>query len=380
MKIPFNKPFLTGNEIAYMGEAMKSGKLSGNYAFSKKVKDLIKKKHGLEGVFLTPSCTAAMEMGALLAGIEPGDEVIMPSYTFTSTANSILIFGAKPIFCEVSAKDMNIDASKIEELITSKTKMIIPIDYAGVPCDIDEIMNIANKHNLLVMHDCAQSYGSLFKNEISGKQAHLACYSFHDTKNYNCGEGGALVVNEVNRRERASFIMEKGTDRTKVIQGVQERYSWIDKGSSYLLADILAAMLLAQLEQEESIKNKRLAIIKQYYYWFNNLHFKDKLQVCDYSEHKVPNGHGFWMLLPNRKKRDAFLQIMERKGIAVYIGYMPLHSSKMGATLGYKPEDLNYTDELAGRIARMPIYAEMSETEINYVLTQSETVLNELLK
>ena len=379
MKIPFNKPYITGNEIVYMGEAIKSGKLSGNYDFSKRVKALIKAKYDLEGIFLTPSCTSALEMGALLVDLQPGDEVIMPSYTFTSTANSVLIFGAKPIFCEVNSKDMNIDVDKIESLITSKTKMIIPIDYAGIPCDIEEIMLIAEKYNLIVMHDCAQSYASLFKGEISGKRAHLACYSFHDTKNYNCGEGGALIVNDTSKRERASFIMEKGTDRTKVIQGVQERYSWIEKGSSYLLADVLAAMLLAQLEQEGEITKKRKNILEKYIEWYNELSFKHDLKIPVYSKDKHPNAHGFWMLLPNRSMRDEFLKRMEKNGISAYIGYIPLHSAKMGLKLGYKPEDLEQTENFAGRIVRMPIYAGMREEELEYVQRHAKYELESLL-
>lgn len=380
MNIPFNKPYITGKEIEYMGEALASGKLSGNYFFTQKVKQLIWEKYGLEGIFLTPSCTAALEMGALLADIKPGDEVIMPSYTFTSTANSILIFGGKPIFCEVNPRDMNIDVNEIEKHITPKTKMIIPIDYAGVPCDIDAIMDIANKHNLLVMHDCAQSYGSLYCNEITGKKAHLSCYSFHDTKNYTCGEGGALIVNKTSLRERASFIMEKGTDRTKVIKGIKDRYSWIDKGSSYLLADVLAAMLLAQLEHEEIIKNKRINILQKYNDWFAKLSNKKDIGVCLYSKDKIPNAHGFWMLLPNRSMRDNFLKGMEGKGISAYIGYVPLHSSKMGLNLGYNPEDLGLTEELAGRIVRMPMYAEMTESEINYVQHCAEIEIAEMRK
>lgn len=380
MNIPFNKPYVTGKEIEYMSEALISGKLSGNYFFSQKVKRLIWEKYGLEEVFLTPSCTAALEMGALLAEIKPGDEVIMPSYTFTSTANSVLIFGGKPIFCEINPRDMNIDVTEIEKHISPNTKMIIPIDYAGVPCDIDAIMDIANKHNLLVMHDCAQSYGSLYCNEITGKKAHLSCYSFHDTKNYTCGEGGALIVNKTSLRERASFIMEKGTDRTKVIKGIKDRYSWIDKGSSYLLADMLAAMLLAQLEHEEIIKNKRINILQKYIEWFAKLPNKEHLQVCNYGEDKSPNAHGFWMLMPNRAIRDSFLKTMEEKGISAYIGYIPLHSSKMGLKLGYKLEDLRLTEELAGRIVRMPIYAEMDDSELEYVQHCAGIEIAELIK
>ncbi|PTX42599.1 dTDP-4-amino-4,6-dideoxygalactose transaminase [Christiangramia gaetbulicola] len=379
MKIPFNKPFLTGSEIFYINQSLQSGKLSGNYHFANKVKSWINSKYGLEGIYLTPSCTAALEMGALLVDLQPGDEVIMPSYTFTSTANSVLIFGAKPVFCDIHSKDMNIDVQKIESLITSKTKMIIPIDYAGVPCDIDEIMLIAEKYGITVMQDCAQSYGALYKGEISGKRAHLSCYSFHDTKNLTCGEGGALIVNEEFRRERASYLMEKGTDRTKMLKGLQKKYSWIDKGSSYLLSDILAAMLLSQLENEEYIISNRLHLMKTYYNWFNDFKFRDRLNTCKVDSIKKPNGHSFWLLLPTNNLRDKFIQKMKASGVTVHIGYIPLHSSKMGRKLGYQGSDLQLTEELAGRIARMPIFTEMSDTEINYTIEKAEAVLSELL-
>lgn len=380
MKIPFNKPYITGKEIIYMEQALHSGRHSGNYQFNSKVKDLMKLKYGLEGVFLTPSCTAALEMGAILSGIQPGDEVIMPSYTFTSTANSILIFGGVPIFCEVHPEDMNIDVSKIEALITSKTKMIIPIDYAGVPCDIDAIMTIAEKHNLIVMQDCAQSYGSIYNNEISGKKPHLACYSFHETKNYSCGEGGALIVNKASWRERASFIMEKGTDRNKMIKGLQNRYSWIEKGSSYLLSDILAAMLLAQLEAEEIIKSKRQILVQKYRDLFFPYQRKGFLSISQYEENKVPNAHAFWIIFQNNKLRNYFIDEMEKVGISAYIGYVPLHSSKMGSVLGYSPEDLLLTDDLASRLVRMPVFAEILESEIDYVLEETQKIIIRITK
>jgi dTDP-4-amino-4,6-dideoxygalactose transaminase len=209
---------------------------------------------------LVPSGTAALEMGALLADIKPGDEVILPSYTFSSTVSAVILFGAIPVFCEIEKETMNIDATKIEALITPKTKMILPIDYAGISCDIDEIMSIAEKHKLIVMQDCAQSYGAYYKGKASGTQVHLAAFSFHEIKNFNAGEGGALVVNKKDWLERAHFIQEKGTDRRLVIKGVKSKYSWVDKGSSYLLSDILAAMLLSQLEEED----KNEGIKKQY--------------------------------------------------------------------------------------------------------------------
>lgn len=274
---------------------------------------------------------------------------------------------------------MNIDVQKIEKLISPKTKMIIPIDYAGVPCDIGEIMKIAEKYNLIVMHDCAQSYGSLYKYKITGSLAHLSCFSFHETKNFTCGEGGALVVNEDFRRERASFLMEKGTDRSRMLKGLQKKYSWVDKGSSYLLADILAAMLLAQLEEEDFIKAKRTDLLNNYYNWFISSKFCSKINVCERDEMKASNGHAFWMIMPTRAIRDKFIQEMKKFNIAAHIGYIPLHSSRMGKKLGYVESDIPVTEDLAGRIVRMPIYTGMSEKEFQYATSSANIILTQLL-
>ncbi|WP_037320976.1 dTDP-4-amino-4,6-dideoxygalactose transaminase [Salegentibacter sp. Hel_I_6] len=380
MEIPFNLPYLTGKETTYMAEALASGKHAGNYSFNSRVKDLMERKYNLKGVFLTPSCTAALEMGALLANIQPGDEVIMPSFTFSSTANAVVIFGAKPIFCEVRASDMNIDPGKIEGLITPKTKMIIPIDYAGVPCDIDEIMQIAEKYNLTVMQDCAQSYGSLYKKEISGKKAHLACYSFHDTKNYSCGEGGAIAVNKAEYRERASFIMEKGTDRNRVVKGLQNKYSWIEKGSSYLLSDILAGMLLAQLEGEDEIKAKRKSIYNYYFHHLKDFVDRGCVKIQETDTFKISNYHCFWLIFNSNKQREFFIQEMENKGIAAYTSYIPLHSSKMGLKFGYNKEDLPVTEDLASRLVRLPLYPDLTLKEVEFVIQSIKEIFKKKFK
>ena len=254
MKIPFNKVYLTGDEEQYVIDALHSGQLCGNHKYCKKVLEVIRSKYGFESAFLVPSGTAALEMGVVLADLQPGDEVILPSYTFSSTVNAVVLFGGKPVFCEVDPTTMNIDHTKIESLITPRTKMIIPIDYAGLPCEIDDIMEIANRHHLIVLQDCAQSFGSYYKGKPCGSHPHIAAFSFHETKNYCAGEGGLLVVNVPEWHQRATFLQEKGTDRSLVINGQKNKYSWVDKGSSYLLSDMLAAMLYAQLEHEEEIK------------------------------------------------------------------------------------------------------------------------------
>ena len=336
----------------------------------------MKEKYGFGEVFLTPSCTAALEMGAVLANIGPGDEVILPSYTFSSTVNAVFLFGGTPVFCEVEPSTMNIDVSKIEALVTSKTKMILPIDYAGVPCEMDEIMQIANRYNLVVMQDCAQSYGSFYKGKACGTIPHLAAFSFHETKNFNAGEGGALAVNVPEWVERAYFLQEKGTDRRLVLNGVKNKYSWVDKGSSYLLSDILAAMLLAQLEQEEVIKSKRAKITEAYLDLFSKFVDRGNVKVFEPRSHHELNHHAFWVIFDSAGNKSIFMSKLREKQISVYIGYLPLHSSPMGLKLGFKAEDLPVTEDLALRITRLPFYTELADTGLDYCIDSMREVLN----
>lgn len=380
MNIPFNKVYSTGKEKEYLLDAYDSGSHCGNNKYCHKVIELINKKHNLGEIYLTPSCTAALEMGAVLAGIEPGDEVIIPSYTFSSTVNSIVLFGAKPIFCEVDPTTMNIDPSKIEELITSKTKMILPIDYAGVSCEIFQIMEIADNYNLLVMQDCAQSYGAYYKGKPCGSVAHLATYSFHETKNYNAGEGGALVVNVDDWKERAYFLQEKGTDRRLVIDGVKNKYSWVDKGSSYLLSDILAAVLLAQLEAEEEIKEKRGRLTKAYEELFKPYVKLGKLEVMQPSPYHEINHHAYWMIFDNVENKNRFMTELKAKNISAYIGYIPLHSSPMGINFGYKPSDLPITEDFGNRLLRMPFYTDLAEKGLDYCINNMKATLDSIYK
>jgi len=378
MKIPFNKVYFTGKEEEYVLQSMRSGKHCGNHEFCNRVITHMKNKFNFGEVYLTPSCTAALEMGALLADLKEGDEVILPSYTFSSTVNAIYIFGAKPIFCDVDPSTMNIDANKIEELITSKTKMILPIDYAGVPCEIDTIMDIAKKHDLIVMQDCAQSYGSYYKGKACGSEAHLAAFSFHETKNFNAGEGGALAVNIPEWEQRAHFLQEKGTDRRLVLEGVKNKYSWVDKGSSYLLSDILAAMLLPQLEDEENIKAKRSTITEAYLKLFKPFAEKGVLSFFKPGKESRINHHAFWIVFDTAENKSLFMSELREKNISVYIGYLPLHSSPVGLKLGYKPQDVPITEDLASRIVRLPFYTELAEVGLEYCINEMENVLNKI--
>ncbi|RZJ34866.1 MAG: dTDP-4-amino-4,6-dideoxygalactose transaminase [Flavobacterium sp.] len=378
MNIPFNKVYFTGNEEKYMIDALHSGKHCGNHDYCNRVIALMKEKHGFNEVFLTPSCTAALEMGAVLAGIEPGDEVILPSYTFSSTVNAVVLFGAIPVFCEVEPSTMNIDATKIEALITPKTKMILPIDYAGVSCDIDTIVEIASKHNLVVMQDCAQSYGTYYKGKACGTQAHIAAFSFHETKNFNAGEGGALVVNVPEWVERAHFLQEKGTDRRLVLNGVKNKYSWVDKGSSYLLSDILAAMLLAQLEQEDKMKAIRSRITDAYFKLFTPYAERGLVSFFKIPPHVEINHHAFWVVFDSTEHQQQFMAKLRDHKVSAYIGYLALHSSPKGMEFGYKAEDLPVTQDLADRIVRLPFYTELGEIGLDYCINAMQQVLNEI--
>lgn len=378
MKVPFNKVYQTGSEDAYVLEAIHSGLQCGNHSFCGRVIDLMKSSYGFQQVYLVPSGTSALEMGAVLAGIEPGDEVILPSYTFSSTVNSVVLFGAKPVFCEIDPRTMNIDVSKIEALITPKTKMIVPIDYAGLSCDIDAIMEIANQHNLIVMQDCAQSYGTYYKGRPCGTIPHLATFSFHETKNFSAGEGGALICNVPEWEMRAHFLQEKGTDRRLVLNGMKNKYSWVDKGSSYLLSDVLAAMLLAQLEHESEIRGKREMITQMYANLFKPYFEKGVVGVMQPTNADKLNHHAYWALFDTSENRQRFMDGCRKYDIYVYIGYMPLHSAPYGIKLGYKPEDLPITESVGNRITRLPYYTSMADECLDYVAEKMKIVLKEI--
>lgn len=378
MKVPFNKVYLTGKEDEYVLEAIHSRMQCGNHQFCTRVIELMKQAYGFSQVYLTPSGTAALEMGAVLAGIEPGDEVILPSYTFSSTVNAVVLFGAKPIFCEIDPRTMNIDTTKIEALITPKTKMIVPIDYAGLSCDIDAIMDIANRHHLIVMQDCAQSYGSKYRNRPCGTVPHLATFSFHETKNYSAGEGGALICNIPEWELRAHFLQEKGTDRRLVLNGMKNKYSWVDKGSSYLLSDVLAAMLYAQLENESAIRAKRAQITNMYAKLFQPYYDKGLLGVMQPTAQDEINHHAYWVLFNTPEERQHFMDGCRKYEIYVYIGYMPLHSAPYGLELGYKPDSLPITESIGARIARLPFYTDMVDGALEYVQENMKSVLREM--
>ncbi len=363
-----------------MKKAYGMGNHSGNKYWTEKVIKLIRTQYNLGETFLVPSCTAALEMGAMLVGIKPGDEVIIPSYTFSSTANSVLLFGGIPVFCDINPLTLNIDPNKIEKLITKKTKLIIPIDYAGVPCEIKKINKIAKKYSISVMVDAAQSFGSkINSDEWSGSQADLVAFSFHETKNLSCGEGGALVVNNKKFIKRAYIVQEKGTDRRKVITGMQNKYSWVDYGSSYILSDILAAIIYGQIENQKhiikcrsNITNCYKKISKKYDKFLNSINQKYL---------KSYNHHAYFFLFNKEKEKINFINNLKNDySISAYIGYSPLHSSKMGKKLGYKKNDLPITESCAKRIVRLPVFTDLgcNLEDLNYVNGAIQNTLNKI--
>lgn len=376
MKIPFNIPYLKGTEEKYVLDALRSHSHCGNREYGERCISLMKKKYDFLSVFLTSSCTTAMEMGALLTDFKPGDEVILPSYTFSSTANAVVLRGAKPVFCDVDSKTMNIDVSLIEPLITERTKMIVPIDYAGIPCEIDSIMKIAYNYGIIVMQDAAQSFHSFHKGgKPCGSVPQLAAFSFHETKNITCGEGGALIVNVPELVQRTHFLQEKGTDRNLVLKGVKNKYSWIDLGSSFLLSDILAAMLLAQLEDVQNIVTKRNKITSAYRDIYKPYEEKGCLRIPRIPEGVQLNHHAFFVIFDTEINQQEFLSLLREMEIHAYIGYVPLHSSPMGCKFGYKPEDVPLTEDIARRITRLPFYTGLESNGLDYCIDGMSKVL-----
>ncbi|MBQ8961394.1 MAG: dTDP-4-amino-4,6-dideoxygalactose transaminase [Ruminococcus sp.] len=359
----FSQPSITELEDRYVIDAMHTSRLSGDGKYTKRVYEIFRQRFGVEDMLLTTSGTAALELAALLIGLEPGDEVIAPSFTFSSTINAFLLRGARPVFCDIRQDTFNIDEEKIEALITPKTKAIYCVNYAGVSCEMDRINEIADRHGLFVVEDAAQSVGSTYKGKPSGTLSELGCYSFHETKNYVMGEGGAIVLNEKKYIERAEMIREKGTDRSKLLRGMVDKYTWRDIGSSYLPSDILAAMLTAQLERFDEIMEKRMRIWDFYQESLKQAEEQEKLRQPIVPGHVTHNGHMYNILLPSERARIWLGDELRELGIPAYICYVPLHSSPMGRKLGYVPEDCPITEDLGNRILRLPLSAMLTEAE-----------------
>lgn len=368
--IPFNKPYLTGKETEYIESAVKSGKISGNGFFTKKCQTFFEERYGFNKCLLTTSCTDALEMAAILIDTQPGDEIIMPSYTFVSTANAFVLRGAKIVFADSLANNPNIDADSIEELITSKTKAIVPVHYAGVGCDMDKIMALANKYNLFVIEDAAQAIDNYytFKNgEIKplGSIGHLSAFSFHETKNIISGEGGMLVINDKQFENRSEIIWEKGTNRSAFFRGETDKYGWVDHGSSFLPSEIIAAFLWAQLENLDDIQKRRKFLWSSYFESLNDFAKTVRIGVPEIPAH-MNNAHMFYLVCENLEQRSRIIEYLKSKNILSVFHYLSLHSSPFysdkhdGRIL---PESDRYTDTLM----RLPLYYELSDSDIGKI-------------
>ncbi|SHH61387.1 dTDP-4-amino-4,6-dideoxygalactose transaminase [Sporanaerobacter acetigenes] len=367
--IPFNKPYMTKKEILYIEDAIFRGKLSGDGYYSKKCSTFIEEIFNTKKALLTTSCSSALDMAAILLDLKEGDEVIMPSYTFVSTANAVVLRGAVPVFAEIEEDTLNIDPEDIKRKITNKTKAIFPVHYAGVSCDMDRIMNIARKNDLKVVEDAAQGVNSKYKQKYLGTIGDIGCYSFHETKNYVCGEGGAILINNDEELvRRAEIIREKGTDRAKFFRGEVDKYTWVDVGSSYIISDINAAMLWAQFERIEEINEKRKKIYKMYYKGLKKLEVVGKIKLPTIPDCCKSNYHIFYMLLNNEFERNHLMNEMKIHGVETIFHYIPLHISPMGERLGYKKGQLKVTEDLSGRLLRLPMYPGLTDAEINYII------------
>lgn len=363
--IPFNKPYLTGNETAYIEEAVKSGKISGNGQFTKKCQSFFETNYGIKKALLTTSCTDALEMAAILVDIKEGDEVIMPSYTFVSTANAFVLRGAKIVFADSRKDHPNIDESKIESLITSKTKAIVPVHYAGVACEMDTIMDLAKKYNLYVIEDAAQAIDSYYTGKDGVKKAlgsigHLAAFSFHETKNIISGEGGLLAVNDDKFIDRAEIIWEKGTNRSSFFRGEVDKYGWVDIGSSFLPSEIIAAFLWAQLENLEKIQAKRKEIWNNYFTGLKDWAQKNEIELPLTPGYATNNAHMFYLVCKNLKQRTAIIETLKSNAIMAVFHYISLHKSPFYLTK-YEGGELLETDRFTDTLVRLPLFYELTE-------------------
>ena len=367
--IAFNKPPLTGSEEKYVLESMKSSKISGDGEFTKRCHRWFEERFNCKKVLLTPSCTHALEMAALLLEIKEGDEVIMPSYTFVSTADAFVLRGAKIVFVDIRPDTMNIDESKIERAITSKTKVIVPVHYAGVACEMDTIMDIAERHKLFVVEDAAQGMMSTYKGKTLGTIGHFGAYSFHETKNYtSAGEGGLLLVNDDRFRDRAEIIREKGTNRSLFFRGMVDKYSWVDLGSSYLMNDMSAAYLWGNLEVADEINQNRLATWQKYYDGLKELKDKEFIELPTIVKDCVQNAHMFYLKVKDLEERTELLEYLKNNDILAVFHYIPLHSAPAGLKFGRFDGDDIYTTKESERLIRLPMYYGLEEEAINFII------------
>lgn len=367
-KILFNRPSLRGNEISYMRQAIDNGHISGDGVFTRRCHTLLEESIGVKKVLLTTSCTQALEMSALLLDIQDGDEVIIPSFTFVSTVNAFVLRGARPVFIDVRPDTLNLDEAQLERLITPRTRAIVVVHYAGVGCEMDAIMPIAARHEIPVVEDNAHGLFGKYQGRYLGTFGVFATQSFHETKNFSCGEGGALLINDSRFVDRAEIIREKGTNRTRFFRGQVDKYSWVDIGSSYLPSDLLAAFLLSQLESREQIQAERRRIWNYYYDNLNNWARKQGVQLAVVPDNAEQTYHMFYLLLPSLKARQAFINHLKANEIMSVFHYLPLHLSEMGLKFGGKTGDCPVTEDISDRLVRLPFFNTLSTPDLERVV------------
>jgi len=367
--IPFNRPTIVGKELYYISQAILEGHSSGDGRFSRQCHQLLEAALGAPRVLLTTSCTHALELAALLIDIQPGDEVIIPSFTFVSTVNAFVLRGARPVFIDIRPDTLNLDEAQLERLITPRTRAIVPVHYAGIGCEMDAILDIARRYGIQVIEDNAHGLFGTYRGKHLGTFGCLATQSFHETKNFTCGEGGALVINDPALIDRAEILREKGTNRSRFFRGQVDKYTWVDIGSSYLPADILAAFLYAQLEAREQIQAKRQQIWEGYFNTLGQWSEENGVRLPVIPEHCAQAYHMFYLLLPSLNQRQALIEHLKRSGILSVFHYLPLHLSEMGTHFGGKAGDCPVTEDISDRLLRLPFFNNMSEAEQTSVIS-----------
>jgi dTDP-4-amino-4,6-dideoxygalactose transaminase len=373
LDIPFNLPSVKQGELSNIRKAHKRGQLSGDGYYTKKCHEWIENYTGTKKAFLTHSCTGALEMMTMLAGIGPGDEVIMPSFNFTSSANAVVLRGGVPVFVDIRPDTLNIDEKRVEEAITPKTKAIFVVHYAGVACEMDTLKKIAKKHNLLILEDAAQGILSKYKGQFLGTIGDMGAYSFHETKNVISGEGGCLLINDKKYIEKAEIIREKGTNRSQFFRGQVDKYTWVDIGSSYLPGELVAAFLYAQLQRSEKINKKRIKIWDYYYDSLTLLKKKGFLKLPVIPKKVEHNGHLFYIVVENTDTRQRLMKFLESKGIHTTFHYVPLHSSLAGLKYGRYVGNMQFTDHYSQRLLRLPLFYDMTRSKVKNVVKEIET-------
>jgi dTDP-4-amino-4,6-dideoxygalactose transaminase len=368
ISIPFNKPCIVGSELIYVGQAVAGGHASGDGPFTRRVERFMEDGFQAHRALLTTSCTSALEMAALLCDLKPGDEVIMPSFTFVSTANAAVLRGATPVFVDIRPDTLNIDERLIEAAITERTKAIFPVHYAGIGCEMDEIMRIADRHGLIVVEDAAQGVFASYKERWLGTIGHLGCYSFHETKNFSCGEGGALIVNDPRLEKRAEILRQKGTNRSQFLRGQADKYTWVDVGSSYVLSDMLAAFLLGQLDNMDKITKRRRAIHDAYAEGLTPLAARGQIGLPHAPGHCSGNQHMFYVLTADIEERTSLIAHLRAAGIMAVFHYVPLHSSPFGKTVARGEPHLPVTDAVSARLLRLPMFYDLRDDEVAAVV------------